>query len=58
MATYTAVLLSNTVAPSWHQFYGKMSFAFGGSATTADRGDPAARAHGGPARTDTPPVIR
>ncbi|RBY77696.1 nitrite reductase [Geodermatophilus sp. TF02-6] len=38
LATYTAVLLSNTAVPSWHAFHGKMPFVFGGSAMAAGGG--------------------
>jgi hypothetical protein len=38
MATYTAVLLSNTAVPSWHDFHGKLPFVFAGSAMAAGGG--------------------
>ena len=38
MATYTAVLLSNTAVPSWHEFHGKLPFVFAGSAMAAGGG--------------------
>jgi hypothetical protein len=38
MATYTAVLLSNTAVPSWHHFHTKLPFVFAGSAMAAGGG--------------------
>jgi hypothetical protein len=38
MATYTAVLLSNTAVPSWHHFHGRLPFVFSGSALAAGGG--------------------
>ncbi|SFF51025.1 NrfD/PsrC family molybdoenzyme membrane anchor subunit [Blastococcus tunisiensis] len=38
MATYTAVLLSNTAVPSWHEFHTKLPFVFAGSAMAAGGG--------------------
>src|SRR4051812_31595314 len=38
MATYTAVLLSNTAVPSWHHFHGRLPFVFSGSAMAAGGG--------------------
>ncbi|MEW2625058.1 NrfD/PsrC family molybdoenzyme membrane anchor subunit [Streptomyces sp. NPDC048106] len=53
VATYTAVLLSDTAVPSWHEGYRQLPFVFAGSAATAASGlalvtAPAAQA--GPAR--------
>ncbi|MEU6776790.1 NrfD/PsrC family molybdoenzyme membrane anchor subunit [Streptomyces sp. NPDC046759] len=53
VATYTAVLLSDTAVPSWHEGYRELPFVFAGSAATAASGlalaaAPAAEA--GPAR--------
>ncbi|MDP9416588.1 MAG: nitrite reductase, partial [Actinomycetota bacterium] len=38
LATYTAVLLSNTAVPSWHHFHTKLPFVFAGSAMAAGGG--------------------
>ncbi|WP_324275609.1 NrfD/PsrC family molybdoenzyme membrane anchor subunit [Blastococcus brunescens] len=38
MATYTAVLLTNTAVPSWHDFHTKLPFVFAGSAMAAGEG--------------------
>ena len=38
MATYTAVLLSNTAVPSWNAFHGQLPFVFSGSALAAGGG--------------------
>ncbi|MCZ2830879.1 polysulfide reductase NrfD [Modestobacter sp. VKM Ac-2986] len=38
MATYTAVLLSNTAAPSWHEVHTELPFVFAGSAMAAGGG--------------------
>src|SRR3954470_18371315 len=38
MATYTAVLLTNTAVPSWHAFHTKLPFVFAGSAMAAGGG--------------------
>ncbi|WP_175420745.1 NrfD/PsrC family molybdoenzyme membrane anchor subunit [Streptomyces griseus] len=38
VATYTAVLLSDTAVPSWHEGYREMPFVFAGSAATAAAG--------------------
>ena len=38
LATYTAVLLSNTAVPSWHEFHTKLPFVFAGSAMAAGGG--------------------
>ncbi|SFL88723.1 NrfD/PsrC family molybdoenzyme membrane anchor subunit [Geodermatophilus ruber] len=38
MATYTAVLLSNTAVPSWHAAHEQLPFVFGGSAMAAGGG--------------------
>jgi DMSO reductase anchor subunit len=38
MATYTAVLLSNTAVPSWHHFHSKLPFVFAGSAMAGGGG--------------------
>jgi hypothetical protein len=53
VATYTAVLLSDTAVPSWHEGYRELPFVFAGSGATAASGlallaAPAAQA--GPAR--------
>ncbi|MFG5718905.1 NrfD/PsrC family molybdoenzyme membrane anchor subunit [Streptomyces murinus] len=53
VATYTAVLLSDTAVPSWHEGYRQLPFVFAGSAAAAASGlalaaAPAAQA--GPAR--------
>ncbi|WP_329141616.1 NrfD/PsrC family molybdoenzyme membrane anchor subunit [Streptomyces sp. NBC_00670] len=53
VATYTAVLLSDTAVPSWHDGYRELPFVFAGSAATAAAGlalacTPSAQA--GPAR--------
>ncbi|MBL1082574.1 polysulfide reductase NrfD [Streptomyces actinomycinicus] len=53
VATYTAVLLSDTAVPSWHEGHRQLPFVFAGSAATAASGlalaaAPAAEA--GPAR--------
>ncbi|MER6378455.1 NrfD/PsrC family molybdoenzyme membrane anchor subunit [Streptomyces sp. NPDC001250] len=53
LATYTAVLLSDTAVPSWHEGYRELPYVFAGSAATAASGlalaaAPAAQA--GPAR--------
>ncbi|WP_225826196.1 NrfD/PsrC family molybdoenzyme membrane anchor subunit [Streptomyces naphthomycinicus] len=53
VATYTAVLLSDTAVPSWHEGYRELPYVFAGSAATAASGlalaaAPAAQA--GPAR--------
>ncbi|MFF3905670.1 NrfD/PsrC family molybdoenzyme membrane anchor subunit [Streptomyces sp. NPDC001848] len=53
VATYTAVLISDTAVPSWHEGYREMPFVFAGSAASAAAGlglvgAPAAQA--GPAR--------
>ncbi|MFF7356005.1 MULTISPECIES: NrfD/PsrC family molybdoenzyme membrane anchor subunit [Streptomyces] len=53
VATYTAVLLSDTAVPAWHEGYRELPFVFAGSAATAASGlalaaAPAAEA--GPAR--------
>ncbi|MFI9808748.1 NrfD/PsrC family molybdoenzyme membrane anchor subunit [Streptomyces sp. NPDC052301] len=53
VTTYTAVLLSDTAVPSWHEGYRELPFVFAGSAATAASGlalaaAPAAEA--GPAR--------
>ncbi|SNT59436.1 Polysulphide reductase, NrfD [Asanoa hainanensis] len=54
MATYTAVLISDTATPSWHAAYPRMPFVFAGSALASGGaagmiGAPTAQA--GPART-------
>jgi hypothetical protein len=38
LATYTAVLLSDTAAPSWHAAYPEMPFVFAGSALASGAG--------------------
>ncbi|GGM16959.1 polysulfide reductase [Streptomyces fumigatiscleroticus] len=38
VATYTAVLLSDTAVPSWHEAYRQLPFVFAGSAATAGAG--------------------
>jgi formate-dependent nitrite reductase membrane component NrfD len=38
MATYTAVLLSNTAVPSWHEPHNELPFVFAGSAMAAGGG--------------------
>ncbi|GGQ90093.1 NrfD/PsrC family molybdoenzyme membrane anchor subunit [Streptomyces flaveolus] len=38
VATYTAVLLSDTAVPSWHEGYRELPFVFAGSAATAAAG--------------------
>ena len=38
MATYTAVLFSNTAVPSWHEPHKELPFVFGGSAIAAGGG--------------------
>ncbi|MGY1711337.1 NrfD/PsrC family molybdoenzyme membrane anchor subunit [Geodermatophilus sp. SYSU D00758] len=38
LATYTAVLLSNTAVPSWHEPHGELPYVFGGSAMAAGGG--------------------
>jgi len=38
MATYTAVLLSNTAAPSWHEVHTELPYVFAGSAMAAGGG--------------------
>jgi len=38
MCTYTAVLLADTAAPSWHQAYPELPFLFAGSALTSAAG--------------------
>ncbi|MGW1811607.1 NrfD/PsrC family molybdoenzyme membrane anchor subunit [Streptomyces sp. NPDC002078] len=38
VATYTAVLLSDTAVPSWHEGYRELPFVFAGSAATAASG--------------------
>ncbi|MEU7058034.1 NrfD/PsrC family molybdoenzyme membrane anchor subunit [Streptomyces sp. NPDC046197] len=38
VATYTAVLLSDTAVPSWHEGYRQMPFVFAGSGATAAAG--------------------
>ncbi len=38
MATYTAVLISNTAVPSWHAPYDELPFVFAGSAMAAGGG--------------------
>ncbi|MGR6968694.1 NrfD/PsrC family molybdoenzyme membrane anchor subunit [Streptomyces cynarae] len=53
VATYTAVLISDTAVPTWHEGYREMPFVFAGSAASAAAGlglvgSPAAQA--GPAR--------
>ncbi|QJS14725.1 polysulfide reductase NrfD [Streptomyces argyrophyllae] len=53
VATYTAVLLSDTAVPSWHEGYRQLPFVFAGSAATAAAGlalVAAPPAQAGPAR--------
>ncbi|MEV6839269.1 NrfD/PsrC family molybdoenzyme membrane anchor subunit [Streptomyces sp. NPDC051133] len=53
VATYTAVLLSDTAVPSWHEGYRELPFVFAGSAATAASGLALAAApvsEAGPAR--------
>lgn len=53
VATYTAVLLSDTAVPSWHEGYRELPFVFAGSAATAATGlalAAAPTAEAGPAR--------
>ncbi|MFF8595069.1 NrfD/PsrC family molybdoenzyme membrane anchor subunit [Streptomyces sp. NPDC015220] len=53
VATYTAVLLSDTAVPSWHEGYRELPFVFAGSAATAAAGlalTGAPTAQTGPAR--------
>ncbi|GHE05325.1 NrfD/PsrC family molybdoenzyme membrane anchor subunit [Streptomyces alanosinicus] len=53
VATYTAVLLSDTAVPSWHEGYRELPFVFAGSAATAASGLALASApspQAGPAR--------
>ncbi|GLX53035.1 polysulfide reductase [Streptomyces hygroscopicus subsp. hygroscopicus] len=53
VATYTAVLLSDTAVPSWHEGYRRLPFVFAGSAATAASGlalVAAPTAQAGPAR--------
>jgi len=38
LATYTAVLLSDTAVPSWHEAHADLPFVFGGSALAAGAG--------------------
>lgn len=38
MATYTAVLITNTATPSWHEAYPEMPFLFAGSAMASGGG--------------------
>jgi len=38
LATYTAVLLSDTATPSWHEAYRELPFVFGGSALASGAG--------------------
>ncbi len=38
MATYTAVLIANTAAPSWHEAHAELPFVFAGSAMAAGGG--------------------
>jgi hypothetical protein len=38
LATYTAVLLSDTATPSWHEAYPELPFVFAGSALAASSG--------------------
>jgi hypothetical protein len=38
LATYTAVLLSDTSTPSWHEAYGELPFVFAGSALASGAG--------------------
>jgi hypothetical protein len=54
MTTYTAVLLSNTAVPSWHESHESMPFLFAGSAMAAGGGVTMALTpvdEAGPART-------
>ncbi|MGW2424061.1 NrfD/PsrC family molybdoenzyme membrane anchor subunit [Streptomyces sp. NPDC001709] len=53
VATYTAVLLSDTAVPTWHEGHRELPFVFAGSAATAASGLALAAApiaQGGPAR--------
>ncbi|MFF0833167.1 MULTISPECIES: NrfD/PsrC family molybdoenzyme membrane anchor subunit [unclassified Streptomyces] len=53
VATYTAVLLSDTAVPSWHEGYRQLPYVFAGSAATAASGLALAAApagQAGPAR--------
>ncbi|MEU1462217.1 NrfD/PsrC family molybdoenzyme membrane anchor subunit [Streptomyces sp. NPDC005727] len=53
VATYTAVLLSDTAVPSWHEGYRQLPYVFAGSAATAASGLALATApagQAGPAR--------
>ncbi|MEV5876445.1 NrfD/PsrC family molybdoenzyme membrane anchor subunit [Streptomyces sp. NPDC052101] len=53
VATYTAVLLSDTAVPAWHEGYRELPFVFAGSAATAASGlalAAAPTAQAGPAR--------
>lgn len=53
LATYTAVLLSDTATPSWHAAYPELPFVFGGSALASGAGVgliAAPLAQAGPAR--------
>ncbi|GGU91409.1 polysulfide reductase [Streptomyces filipinensis] len=53
VATYTAVLLSDTAVPAWHEGYRELPFVFAGSAATAASGlalAAAPTAEAGPAR--------
>ncbi|MEU2223467.1 NrfD/PsrC family molybdoenzyme membrane anchor subunit [Streptomyces sp. NPDC018347] len=53
VATYTAVLLSDTAVPSWHEGYRQLPYVFAGSAATAASGlalVAAPTAQAGPAR--------
>jgi formate-dependent nitrite reductase membrane component NrfD len=53
MATYTAVLIANTSAPSWHEAHTELPFVFAGSAMAAGGGLTAALtpvAENGPSR--------
>ncbi|MEV5147759.1 NrfD/PsrC family molybdoenzyme membrane anchor subunit [Streptomyces sp. NPDC052727] len=53
VATYTAVLLSDTAVPSWHEGYRQLPFLFAGSAATSAAGlalVAAPTAEAGPAR--------
>ncbi|KOV93078.1 polysulfide reductase [Streptomyces sp. NRRL B-3648] len=53
VATYTAVLLSDTAVPSWHEGYRQLPFVFAGSAATSAAGlalIAAPTAQAGPAR--------
>ncbi|WP_019634761.1 NrfD/PsrC family molybdoenzyme membrane anchor subunit [Actinomadura atramentaria] len=54
VATYTAVLATNTAVPAWHDGFREMPFVFAGSASMAAAGlalAAAPRAEAGPART-------